>query len=213
MSTIAARPNKIILAHRVLALLLGLFILSHFAVHLTALAGPEAHIRYLDMARVVYKNPVIEPLLVIAILTQVFIGVKLVARRWRQPSKGFWGWLQILSGLYLAFFLLIHSSAALYTKYGIGLDTNFYWGAGTVNIAPLMYGFMPYYFLGISSVFAHFASALYFGWQGRGAQVAPVILAFGMGLAVLIVATFAGAFYEITIPPRYFEYFQGYIPG
>jgi hypothetical protein len=206
-------PKSFVAFHRLLALLLGLFILSHLAVHVTALAGPQAHIDNLEMVRKIYKNPIVEPLLAMAIILQVAIGIRLVRRRLRIAKKGFWGWVQILSGLYLAFFLLLHTSAALFTNYVFELDTNFYWGAGTVNIEPIKYGFMPYYFLGISSVFAHLAAAMHFGWPNATRFVAPLILVAGMALAVLIVATFAGAFYDVTIPPRYFDYFQKYIPG
>jgi len=206
-------PKTLVATHRLLAGLLGLFIVSHLAVHLTALGGPENHIGWMDAARVLYKNPVVEPLLAAAVLLQVAIGIRLVRRRLRQEKKQFWSWVQILSGFYLAFFLLLHTSAALITKYVVGLDTNFYWAAGTVNINPIKYFFMPYYVLGISSVFAHLAAAVYFGWPDKGRKVAPVIAIFGFGLAVFIVSIFAGAFYEVNVESRYIDYFQKYIPG
>lgn len=213
MVGISHTAEKFVFLHRMLAIFLGIFILSHLAVHLTALAGPDTHIKWMNRARLIYKNPVTEPLLILALWVQVSIGVKLVRRRWRQDEKTRWGWIQILSGLYLGFFLIIHSGAALVTKYGFGLDTNFYWGAGTVNITPIKYIFAPYYVLGITAVFTHLAAALHFGWGTKGLRVAPVIIIFGIGLAVLIVAIFSGTFYDIIIPPEVIENFDKYMPG
>ena len=197
-------------AHRLIAAGLGLFLVTHFAVHLSAILGPDTHLKWLGFVQGAYQNRVIEPLLVIAILIQIGLGMKFVWLRWKQPQKGFWGWMQILSGLYLAFFFMIHTSAALYTRYGVGLDTNFYWAAGTLNVEPLQYFFTPYYFLGVTSVFAHLASAVFFGWPQKGRMASLFILGLGMGIAALIVSIFSGAFYEIDLPAEYIEYFESY---
>ena len=197
-------------AHRVIAVGLGLFILTHLAIHLTAIGGPDMHISVLSKIQPLYRNWVIEPILVLAILMQIFIGGKLVWRRWKSPQKRFWGWVQILSGGYLAFFLLIHSSAALGTRYIVGLDTNFYWAASTLNIAPLQYVFTPYYMLGIVSVFAHLAAAIYFGRGQKGARPSWIIIAVGSAVALIIVATFSGAVYDIKIPQDYLDHFESY---
>ena len=197
-------------AHRVIAVGLGLFIITHLAVHLTAIGGPDIHIAALSKIQPVYRNWIIEPILVLAILTQVFIGGKLVWRRWKSPQKGFWGWTQILSGGYLAVFLLVHSSAALTTRYIVGLDTNFYWAASTLNIPPLQFFFAPYYMLGILSVFAHLAAAIYFGRGQRSTRFSGFIIGIGGTIAVIILAAFGGVFYDINIPQEYIDYFETY---
>lgn len=195
--------------HRYLAVGLGVFIVSHFTVHLMALSGPESHISALSTVRPVYQNWIIEPLLVLAILSQVYVGGRLIARRWKQIRKGFWGWLQITSGLYLAMFLLIHSSAALVTRYGVGLDTNFYWAAGTLHSEPLVYVFAPYYFLGVLSVFAHLAAALHFGWPKAG-FIPIMLIAGGIAFALLLVMIFGGGFYTIDLPQSYIDLYESY---
>jgi len=146
----------------------------------------------------------------VAILLQIVIGTKLVLRRIKQPQKGFWEWAQILSGGYLAFFLIMHTSAALMTRYIIGLETNFYWAAGTLNVDPLQYFFTPYYFLGIISVFIHLAAAVFFGWTGKGVIASRTIMLLGFVIAVLIVSAFSGVFYSINLPTEYINYFESF---
>ena len=197
-------------AHRILACGLGLFLISHFAIHLTAIGGAELHLNVLDKFQGVYRNLLIEPLLFLAIVTQIFIGAKLVWRRWKQPAKGFWGWAQILSGFYLIFFFILHTSAALSTRYLVGLDTNFYWAAGTLNVGALKYFFAPYYFLGVLSVFTHLAAAIYFGWSGKGKIASKLILLLGVIIASLIVCAFGGVFYDISLPPDYIDYYESF---
>lgn len=204
---------SLVKAHRILAFGLGLFIVSHLAVHMTALLGPETHIVILSKFQGVYRNWLVEPLLYLAIIFQVIIGAKLVIRRYKQAKKGFWGWAQIVSGGYLAMFLIIHASAALITRHIIGLDTNFYWAAGTLNIDPLRYLFAPYYLLGIMSVFVHLAAALHFGWDTRGKHVPPILILAGIFISSLIVTAFSGGFYEITLPQDVIDVFNNYIPS
>ena len=199
-------------AHRILAIGLAAFLVLHFGIHLSAAAGADMHLKTLKSLQGIYRNSVVEPLLILAIFLQVGLGLKLVTVRWRQPDKGFWGWTQILSGFYLAFFFLIHTSAALGTRYLAGLETNFYWAAGTLNVEPLQYFFAPYYFLGVLSVFAHLAAALYFARGGQKAKLPVAIVLCGVAIALMIILTFSGAFYDIKIPHEYVDYFQKYLP-
>jgi len=200
-------PKSLVKAHRLLAILLGGFLVTHFAVHFSALGGAQQHLTLLKIVQGLYQNPIVEPLLILAIVTQLFLGVKLVGRRWKQPQKGFWSWAQIISGLYLAFFFILHTSAALITRHLVGLETNFYWVAGTLKVAPLQYFFFPYYFLGVLSVFTHFAAAIYFGWPQKGAVIAKLLVLLGAVAALIIVSTFGGALYPIDLPTDYTQYY------
>lgn len=200
--------QALVKTHRCLAIGLGFFLMSHLIIHLSALGGAEMHLGLLSSTQGIYRNWFIEPLLLIGIFLQIFIGIKLVLRRWRYPNKGFWGWTQIISGFYLAGFLLIHSSAALFSRHIAGLDTNFYWAAGTLNVGLLKVVFAPYYFLGVLSLFAHLGAALYFGWPKHGKLISKICLGIGILIGGLIVLTFSGAFYSINLPPEYVEYFE-----
>ena len=201
-------PISLVKAHRILASLLLIFIITHLFIHLTALGGADLHIKILSVARYFYLNAIIEPILILSIIAQVIIGFMLLKRRWKQSDKGFWGWLQILSGAYLGFFIIIHSGAALITRYYIDLDTNFYWEAGTLNIGISPYFFTPYYFLAVFSLFSHLAAAIHFGWPEKAKILSPLIIVTGAVLGISIIMTFNGSLYEIDIPLEYEEYFQ-----
>ena len=192
--------------HRALAAALATFIVIHLVVHTTALTGIQTHLNTLSIVQPIYRNLVVEPLLVFAVLAQVFVGSRLVVRRWHTTNKGFWGWTQIVSGLFLAYFLLAHTTAALLTRQTLGLETDFHWAAAPASTAPLSYAFIPYYFLGVTSVFAHLAAVLHFGWPRLPAWLPVVLLGSGAALAGIIVAAFAGAYYDIVLPPENLDY-------
>jgi len=194
--------------HRVLALILGLFLVTHIGVHLFALGGPNAHHKALGAIQWIYRNPVIEPLLILAIILQVYTGIRFVLRRCRETQNPFWAWAQIISGLYLAMFFLLHTSAALSVRHIFDLDTNFYWVAGTVLTEPLLWGFRPYYFFGILSVFTHLAAVLYFRLEK---PLLPMLLmALGVVLGLIIVAAVSGLFFHIDLPQNYIDFYETY---
>ncbi|MCA3756695.1 MAG: hypothetical protein IM669_04120 [Phenylobacterium sp.] len=203
-----ASAPPLVHAHRILAAGLAVFILGHLATHLTAVMGPQAHVAVLKETQGVYRNPVVEPVLIAALLVQIVIGARLLARRWAQAEKGFWGWAQLLSGGYLIAFILIHSSAALMTRHVFGMDTDFYWAAAPVNLAPFKYGFFPYYALGVISVFTHLAAAVQFGWGARAGILPVALIAVGVGVAGVILASFGGVLYPIDLPPANASYFE-----
>lgn len=193
-------PESRVKAHRFLAAGLGVFIVSHLLIHLSAAFGASFHTAILSAVQGLYRNPIIEPVLILAIIIQIAIGAQLVLRRARQAGKTSWGWAQIISGLYLALFLIVHSSAALTTRYWAGIETDFYWAAETLRTAPGKYIFAPYYALGVTSVFVHLAAALHFG--GAGKRVTAGLITLGIITAGVIVASFAGVFYEIEFPVK-----------
>jgi len=190
--------------HRVLAGLLGLFILGHLMVHLSALWGIEAHLLALSLMRNAYRNVLIEPLLLLAIMAQIYTGVGFLRRRWRMRGRNLWLKIQLFSGGYLVFFMLNHTVAALLTRYGLGLDTNFYWAAATVNISPFKWFFAPYYALAIIAIFAHIGASL----QQKQVRVGLVALIAGPAIAGLILVAFMGGLYEIDLPAAYQDYFR-----
>lgn len=138
------------------ACLLAVFVGVHLTNHLTVLISPATHIAFMKVARLVYRNPIVESVLLTAVFLQIITGLRLVGSIWRIP-KGDWGRLYVVSGLYLAFFLLIHVSAVLLGRYIFHLDTNLYFGAAGLNQFPLLLFFVPYYSLAILAFFAHMA--------------------------------------------------------
>lgn len=146
--------------HRALAIVLLAFILLHLSTHLMAFWGPDAHSAMLKRVRPIYRGGWIERGLLAAFALQIVLGIRLLVYRWPDRGHSLWSWLQIISGGIIAIFVVIHASAAVMARRS-GIDTNFYWPAGTLVIAPLKYGFAPYYALAVSAVFVHLAAALH----------------------------------------------------
>lgn len=193
--------------HRITAIILGVFIISHLAVHLFALGGINAHIKALDAVQWIYRNPLGEIILVLAILTQIVTGSKRLKAKRKSP-KNIWAKAQVFSGLYLMFFLIIHTSAAIFTHNVFGLETDFYWAAGSMNISPVKFFFWPYYFFAILAIFVHLACALHFGWPSKFKALKITLPWLGAIIALTIILTFTGLFYDIPITEDVLNYYR-----
>jgi hypothetical protein len=199
--------------HRTVAALILLFAVVHLANHLASLSSVATHISFMDAARTVYRQPVLETLLLSCVAFQIASGLRLVFRGWRQRA-GWIAWLQALSGAYLAFFLLLHVGAVLFGRAVLHLDTNFYFAAAGLNVYPLHFFFVPYYILAVSALFVHIGCAAY--WQCHSASRTAKVLAIGLPtlagilVSVGIVLSLAGMINHVDIPPKYKATF-GYI--
>jgi hypothetical protein len=176
------------------------------ANHLAALGGVAAHIGFMEAARSVYRNPVVEALLLGCVLIQVLTGMWLLAGGWKQ-RRGAVSWLQAAAGAYLGLFLLLHVGAVLFGRVSLDLDTNFYFAAAGFHVPPFQFFFAPYYLLGVLALFTHLGCAAY--WRARAAgHSSPALFlavpaAGGLLLSVMIVLLLAGAFYRVDIPAEY----------
>jgi succinate dehydrogenase/fumarate reductase cytochrome b subunit len=177
-------------AHRALAIVLALFLALHFANHLAGLAGQEVHGHVQEALRVLYRHPLVEPLLLAAVGAQLGLGIALVARRRRWTR-------QTLSGGYLALFLAVHLGAVLSARaQGVETDLAFA-AAGLHSPAPWPALFAVYYGLAVLAVFAHLSVPL----SRRSPGLAPITLGIGAALALTLVALLAGRVTPLTIPP------------
>ncbi len=143
--------------HYISGITITLFIVLHLFNHAYGLLGPAHHISMMDSLRLIYRNPVSELILLIAVFTQIYSGIKLVIPR-RKAKLPFFGRLQVWSGLYLAFFLLMHVSAVFGARFILQLDTNIYFGAIGILTFPFNLFFIPYYTLAIMAFFGHIAA-------------------------------------------------------
>lgn len=169
--------------------------------------GAEVHIELMDKLRLVYRNIIVETILLVAVFTQIFSGVKLFLSK-RKVVNGFYEKLQIWSGLYLASFLLIHVSAVLIGRYVLQLDTNFYFGAAGLNVFPFNLFFIPYYGLAIMAFLGHIAAIHHqkmkrtiFGFTV--AQQSTFILIKGIFITIIIFYGLTNGFTGIEIPEAY----------
>lgn len=193
--------------HRMSAIGIGIFTFAHLFNHLLAAHSIKLHIEVMNLLRVIYYYPIIEVLLVISIVIQAFTGIQLY-RKNRKHLHSRIAKLQAYSGLYLAFFLIAHTTATIGGNWFFQIDTNFYFAATTVNLFPYILFFVPYYFLAVTSFFTHIACGLskYIAknYDLKTAQrFVYASMALGAITAMVILLAFSGMLYEFELPEVY----------
>ncbi len=181
-------------------LLIALFVVLHIANHLAMFAGQGAHIAAMESLRPLYRNPVAETLLMLALAFQLTSGLAMIWRTRRERRVGL-AWWQAVSGAVLALFLLNHVGAVWGGRLLLGLDTNYHFAAAGFHAGYAAF-FVPYYFLGVAALFVHAACAL--AWRMRGRAVPLAVGTLGIALAAGFVGVMAS---DPAIPPRYLESF------
>jgi len=148
--------------HRTSALLLLAFGVAHVANHLAALQSLQAHVSVQTALRTVYRQPVVEALIVLAALLQVGTGASLISRVRLQRSTSLRN-LQVLAGAFLGMFFLSHLTGVFISGRLLQqADTTFAWATGgpqgllANSRSPQ---FMPYYLLAVLAFFLHAACA------------------------------------------------------
>jgi hypothetical protein len=193
--------------HYLTGLVLSVFIGFHLINHLAALKGIEAHIEFNKILRLVYRNPVVEILLVTAVVIQIISGIKLYREK-REHVHSAFEKLHLLTGLYLAAFLVLHVGAVFIGRTVLKLDTNFYFGAAGLNTFPFNLFFVPYYTLAIVSVFGHVASVHHQKMKRNVFGISPLhqaraILLVGAVLSVVVLYGLTNKFHGFAIPDEY----------
>jgi len=143
--------------HHLSGIVISVFIVLHLANHISSLWGANVHIELMIKLRAFYRNIFAESILLGAVLLQIISGIKLFLTK-RRTASNFFDKLQIWSGVYLAFFFIIHLSAVFAGRLILDLDTNFYFGVAGLNAFPFNLFFIPYYSLAILSFFGHLAA-------------------------------------------------------
>lgn len=185
----AAVPPLVLKLHLASAVVILVFAALHLASHLSAAFSLALNTRVVDAVRLVYKQPPVEALLLLALPVQIVTGLCLFrAASNRAVSR--WDRLQLASGLYLAVFLAAHATATAF----LFRDINFRAASGG---RPGLFGdpsFLAYYVLGPLAVFAHAACgarsvALRRLGPVRAQRLAAGVL--GLGIAVTLVISLA----------------------
>ena len=189
--------------HRLSACVVVIFIVAHLANHLIGLGGEQAHRDTLLALRSIYRNPVVEPILLACFVWQGLSGFYLVVAGW-SARRGLIAWAQAASGVTLATFVAIHVSA-VFAGRASGLDTDLRFAAAGFQVSGWPFFFAPYYFLAVSAVFIHLGAAGYWllgaGRQGTCTFWFTGLL--GLTVALLIVLMLAGRFYPMVIEAPY----------
>jgi succinate dehydrogenase/fumarate reductase cytochrome b subunit len=192
--------------HRASSLVLVAFIAVHLANHLTALAGIDAHMQFMNAARVVYRATLIEPILLACVLIQLVTGIKQLIAGWETRKRNHWRYAQLVSGVCLMVFLAMHTSAILSIRHWFDLDTNFYAASAVLVIEPLQWFYMPYYWFGVFAVFVHLGCLVRrvpFGSVAIRSALAITSMGFGALVATLIIAAMGGWMFQIDLAPEY----------
>lgn len=160
----------------------------------------------MDALRKVYREPVVEVLLLACATFQVGSGLWLVIRGWRQRT-GAVAWLQAMSGMYIAFFLLVHVAAVLFGRSVLHLDTNFFFAAAGFHVQPFQWFFAPYYLLAVAALFAHLGCAAYWHFfepmPRRATSILAAAVSVGILFSALITLSLAGVFQPFSVPAEY----------
>ena len=193
--------------HYFSGLTIAVFTGFHLLNHILALKSIQLHIDFMSGLRMVYRNPLIETALFIAVIIQIISGLRMW-RSLRNPKTGFFEKLHIATGLYLALFLTIHVLAVLSGRIFQGLDTNIYYGIAGLNTFPFLLFFVPYYFLAITSFFGHIACVHRIRMRYRFLSLTPeqqsfAIIFLGISLAIVIFYGLTNGFQGSYLPQEY----------
>lgn len=198
---------KLLKIHFLSGIIISVFVFLHLTNHLVSLLGPSAHIEVMDSLRVFYRNVFMEVILIGAVLVQITSGITLVKSSFKSINGGFEK-LRIWSGMYLAFFLIMHTSAVILGRILLHLDTNYYFGVAGLVTFPFYLFFGPYYGLAILAFFAHLASIHYYKMKYAFLGVSPymqskMILLIGIATTFLILFGLTNRFQGVEIPEEY----------
>lgn len=195
------------IVHTFSGICLSMFIGLHLFNHFYSILGADKHIELMTMLRYFYRNIFVETILVFAVFIQIISGLALFKAN-RKKAISIVDKLQIWTGLYLAFFLLVHLGAVFIGRFFLHLDTNFYFGVAGLNHFPINLFFIPYYGLAIVSFFGHISVIHRKKMKQPIFGLTPIhqatcIFAFGILLTLMIFYGLTNHFQGITIPGEY----------
>jgi protocatechuate 3,4-dioxygenase beta subunit len=202
--------------HLLSGIILTLFVGLHLFNHIWSINGVDAHINMMQKLRWLYRNLIVEVMLLLAVLLQIYTGIILLLYK-KIQQYNFFEKLQVWSGGYLAFFLLVHVSAVLIGRFFLALDTNFYFGVAGIHSFPVNLFFVPYYALAIISFFSHIAAIhaqkMQFSVLGFSPfKQAYFIITMGVVITILIFIGLTLHFKGVNIPKAY-QLFSQQMPG
>lgn len=189
--------------HRFSTIIVFIFLTLHFANHLIGLEGVDAYLAFTNVARLIYRHPIVEAVVLLAFVVQMISGFAMCRKAW-EVKKDFVSRLYVVSGLYLALFVLVHIVLIAFGRFIVNEDTGFYYIAGSMLNEPQKYFFLPFYGLGIFSLFAHIGCALFRSMSVHQKTAAYILLfcvcALGAFIGYVIIMIMTGQYYAVTLP-------------
>jgi hypothetical protein len=188
--------RRLALAHGVSALaILSLFVGPHIGNHLAGFWSGSVHTEIMSAARRVYRNDIVQPVLLALIGFQILSGTVLVRRRMRMPSD-FFGTVQTMCGAYIGVYFLAHMTAVFAARYA-GIDTNWAWLTrpnDSMLLSLLKLRLIAHYWVGPIAIIAHVACGLRWMLLQRDVptatanRVALILITLGVIASSLIMA-------------------------
>jgi hypothetical protein len=121
-----AGRRRLALAHGVSAgAILLLFVGPHIVNHVAGFWSGPLHIAMMNGVRRIYRDDIVQPVLLALIGFQILSGPALVRRRMSMPSD-FFGTVQTMCGVYIGIYFLAHITAVFAARHA-GIDTNWSW--------------------------------------------------------------------------------------
>ena len=154
--------RRLALAHGISAsAILLLFIGPHIVNHAAGFWNGPVHIAIMNVVRRVYRDDIVQPVLLALIGFQILSGTALVRRRMRMPSD-FPGTVQTMSGVYVGIYFLAHVTAVFAAR-DAGTDTNWTWltrpkNSMLVSLSNLR--LIAHYWVGPIAIVTHVACGL-----------------------------------------------------
>jgi len=154
--------RRLAVAHGVSACaILLLFIGPHIGNHVAGFWSGSVHVEIMNAARHVYRDDIVQPMLLALIGFQILSGTALVRGRMRMPSD-FLGTVQTMCGVYIGVYFLAHMTAVFAARYA-GTDTNWTWltrndGSMLGSLSNLR--LLAHYWVGPVAIVAHVACGL-----------------------------------------------------
>ena len=144
--------------HASSAIVLATFALAHVFNHSLAIISLGTHTAVLHILRLLYRQSVAQTILIAAVGVQVCTGLTMVWKYYLRRATRLRN-LQLVSGVYLAVFLVTHLITVFTTRQS-GIDTDFVWASHApaglltgLSYVPLL----PRYSLAVLAIFVHLA--------------------------------------------------------
>jgi hypothetical protein len=154
--------RRLATAHGVSALaILLLFVGPHIGNHLAGFWSGSVHTEIMNAARRVYRDDIVQPILLALIGFQILSGAILVLRRMRMPSDIF-GTVQTMCGAYIGVYLLAHMTAVFAAR-NAEIDTNWAWLTrpnDSLLASLFKLRLIAHYWVGPIAIVAHVACGL-----------------------------------------------------
>jgi hypothetical protein len=194
-NSVSVSSSKFRHIHATSAIVLATFALAHVFNHSIAIISLEMNRVVLNALRLAYRENIAQAVLIAAVAVQVITGLTMVWKYYLRRATPLRN-LQLVSGMYLAVFLVTHL-ITVFTTRSNGIDTDFVWAShapGGLLASLSTVSLLPRYSLAVLAVFVHLACQARWNLSRLISQSAARAVSYsvmGLGLATTVVVALA----------------------